>query len=93
MPAGASPAGLHWIPADHQAQVAATRRSVDGPFVEPAHRDRDPKPQLGDQLLDPPVGAQLRLDAQAAKGLDLGRRIGGVAMALQQAQVSGDIEN
>jgi hypothetical protein len=50
--------------------------------VEPAHRDRDPQPQLGDQLLDPAIGAQLRLDAQAPQGLDLGCRIGGVAMAL-----------
>jgi hypothetical protein len=50
--------------------------------VEPADRDRVPQPQLGDQLLDPAIGAQLRLDAQAPQGLDLGRRIGGVAMAL-----------
>jgi hypothetical protein len=55
--------------------------------VEPAHRYRDPQPQLGDQLLDPAIGAQLCLDAQAAQGLDLGCRIGGVAMALQQGQV------
>jgi hypothetical protein len=56
--------------------------------VEPAHRDRDPQSQLGDQLLNPAIGAQLRLDAQAPQGLDLGCRIGGVAMALQQAQVT-----
>jgi len=73
-----SPGG---IPADHQAPVAATRRSVDGTLIEPAHGHRDPLSQLGDQLLGPAVGAQFRLDAQAAQGLDLGRRLGGVAMA------------
>jgi hypothetical protein len=52
--------------------------------VEPAHRDRDPELQLGNELLDPAIGAQLRLDAQTPQGLDLGCRIGGVAMALQQ---------
>ena len=69
-------------PADHQAPVAAARRCIDWTLVEPAHRDRDPQSQLGDQLLNPAIGAQLRLDAQAPQGPDLGCRIGGVAMAL-----------
>jgi hypothetical protein len=62
--------------------VAAARRSIDWTLVQPAHRDWDPQPQLGDQLLNPAIGAQLRLDAQTPQGLDLGCRIGGVAMAL-----------
>jgi hypothetical protein len=37
---------------------------------------------LGDQLLDPAIGAQLCLDPRAPQGLDLGRRIGGVATGL-----------
>jgi len=64
--------------------VAATRRCIDRTLVEPAHRDRDPELQLGNELLDPAIGAQLRLDAQAPQGPDLGCSIGGVAMALQQ---------
>ena len=51
-------------------------------MVEPAHRNGDAQSQLGDQLLDPAIGAQLRLDPQVPQGLDLCCRIGGVAMAL-----------
>ena len=41
----------------------------------------------GDQLLDAAIGAEFGLNAQAAQGLDLGRRIGAIAVVFHQGQV------
>lgn len=68
--------------------MAASRRGTHWTVMQPAHRDRDPQLQLSDQLLDPPIGAELGLDPQAPQGLDLGAAVDGVAMGLQPRQVA-----